>query len=71
MNDGNLRRLQASFNASIDAYIDISPDAANQKGRIAPIQDDIHHQVAMIQAEIVPPISQVLQMFWGVREIDT
>lgn len=71
MNHENLRRLQASFNASIDEYIDVPPDAASQKGRIALLQESIRNQVAMVQAEIVPPISQILQMFWGVSEIDS
>ncbi|KAK4495621.1 hypothetical protein PRZ48_012889 [Zasmidium cellare] len=64
-NHENLRRLQGEFNASIEDYIKTSSEDANNKGRIAELQDKITNQATLIQDEIAPPISRILQMSWG------
>ncbi|KAF2167807.1 hypothetical protein M409DRAFT_21955 [Zasmidium cellare ATCC 36951] len=65
MDHENLRHLQAAFNASIDDFIKTASEDGDNKGRIAELQESITNQATMIQAELVPPITRILQMSWG------
>lgn len=62
----HLRELQKAINASIDGYIDASLNDAHNRGRIAEMQSSIQDQAERIRAEVVPPVTRVLELGWGV-----
>lgn len=61
-----LRQLQAAINASIDEYVQTSPEGDSNKGKLAELQESIIDQASKIRAEVASPVTRVLELSWGV-----